>query len=108
MIKEKLVTISTRMNRENLEYLEKVSKTFKIDKSTALRKLLSRGVQEDKKERAIELYLKGESSLEGAAKFADMYIGEFLQLLKKEGIELNVTVDNYQEGLKSLKKIWNK
>ena len=34
---------------------------------------------EDKKENAVELYREGELSLEGAAKFADLYIEEFLE-----------------------------
>ena len=72
MNEEKLVTISTRMDKEG----------------------------------AIELYLKRELSIEGAAKFADIYIGEFLELLKSKGIELNLSLEYYKEGLKNLKSIW--
>lgn len=61
-----------------------------------------------KKESAVELYGRGELSLEGAAKFADLYIGEFLELLREKGIELNVNVKDYEEGLRNLKKMWNK
>lgn len=103
---EKLVTISARMDQGSLHYVEEMSKNFHIDKSTALRKLLQKGIKEDRKESAVELYHRGEISLEGAAKFADMYIGEFLELLRKRGIELNVTLDDYKEGLKNLKRIW--
>ena len=103
---EKLVTISTRMDQGSLRYVEKISKNFNIDKSTALRKLLQRGIKEDRKASAIELYHRGEISLEGAAKFADLYIGEFLELLRERGIELNVGLEDYQEGLKNLRKIW--
>src|SRR3989344_4204560 len=100
-----LVTISARVDRGSLQYVEKLSKTFYVDKSTALRKLLQRCIEEDRKEGAVELYRKGELSLEGAAKFADLYIGEFLELLREKGIELNVTAEDYLEGLKNLKKI---
>ena len=105
MTEEKLVSMSTRMDKESLQYVEKISKKFKLDKSTALRKLLKIGIAEDKKESAAELYLKGELSIEGAAKFGDMYLGEFLQLLKEKGIELNITKDDYLEGLRNLKKV---
>ena len=103
-----LVTVSTRMDRGSLQYIEKVSKTFRMDKSTALRKLLQKGIEEDKKENAVELYRKGDLSLEGATKFADTYMGEFLELLRERGVELNVTAEDYEEGLKNLKKVWKK
>ncbi len=103
---ETLVTVSTRMDKGSLHYVEKVSRTFHIDKSTAVRKLLQRGIEEDKKESAVELYRKGELSLGGAAKFADLYVGEFLELLREKGVELNVTTEDYEEGLKNLKKVW--
>ena len=103
-----LVTVSTRMDKGSLHYVEKVSKTFHMDKSTALRKLLQKGIDEDKKESAVELYRKGEVSLEGAAKFSDLHIGEFLELLREKGIELNVTIEDYEEGLKNLKKMRKK
>ena len=103
-----LVTVSTRMDKGSLHYVEKVSKTFHMDKSTALRKLLQKGIEEDKKESAVELYRKGELSLGGAAKFADLYIGELLELLREKGIELNVATEDYEEGLKNLKKMWKK
>jgi len=106
MNEEKLVTISTRMDKESLLYLDKISKEFKLDRSTALRRILTKGIEEDKKESAIELYLKRELSIEGAAKFADIYIGEFLELLKSKGIELNLSLEDYKEGLKNLKSIW--
>ncbi len=100
-----LVTISTRVDKGSLQYVEKLSKTFSVDKSTALRKLLQKGIEEDRKDGAVELYRKGELSFEGAAKFADLYVGAFLELLREKGVELNVTVEDYLEGLKNLKKV---
>ena len=61
--------------------------------------------QEDKKEKAIDMYLKGKFSIETAARFCNLYIGEFLELLEDKGVELNVTLKNYEEGLKNLRKI---
>ncbi len=106
MSEEKLITISTRMDKESLKYIDKLSKRFNLDKSTALRNLLKKGIEKDKKDSALELYLKGDLSVEGAAKFAGVYIGEFIELLKDKGIELNLTINDYKEGLKTLKKVW--
>jgi len=50
--------------------------------------------------------LKRVLSIERASKFAEIYIGEFLELLKSKGIELNLSLEYYKEGLKNLKSIW--
>lgn len=107
-MKSKLITISTRMEQGNLDYIKKLTKMFNIDRSTAMRMLFQKGIQEDKKEKAIDMYLKGKFSIETASRFCDLHIGEFLELLKEKGVELNVTLEDYEEGLKNLKSIWTK
>ena len=62
-------------------------------------------MKKNKKDSAVELYRKGKLSLGGAAKFAGLYIGEFLTLLREKGIELNVTIEDYMEGLKNLRNV---
>ncbi len=57
---------------------------------------------ENKKEKALELYLAGKFSLEGATHFADMYIGDFLELMKVKGVEKNITMDDFVESLKNI------
>ena len=61
-----------------------------------------RSAQEDKKEKALELYIKGKFSLEQAAKFADIYIGEFYELMRAKGIESNLTLEDFNESLKHM------
>ena len=100
-----LVSVTTRLNKESVQYVNSVSKLFKIDKSTALRNILQKGVHEDKKMRALDLYLNGKFSIEKAAKFAGMYMGEFLDLMREKGIESNVTLDDFEESLKHSKKV---
>ena len=101
----KLVSVTTRLGLENLEYIKKVSKMFNLDKSTAFRDILQKGVQEDKKEKALELYIKCKFSIEQAARFADMYIGEFFELMRTKGIESNLTLEDFNESLKHAKKL---
>ena len=101
----KLISVTTRLDLENLEYIKKISKIFNLDNSTAFREILKKGVQEDKKERALELYIKGKFSLEQAAKFADMYIGDFFELMRQKGIESNLTLEDFDESLNHAKKL---
>ena len=80
-----------------------MSKMFDLDKSTAFRNILQKGIQEDKKERALDFYIKGKFSLEQAAKFADMYIGDFFELMRQNGIESNLTLEDFDESIKHAK-----
>ena len=58
-----------------------------------------------KKEKALDLYIKGKYSLEKAAKFADLYIGEFLELMEEKGIERNLTIKDFNESFKHAKNL---
>ena len=78
---------------------------FDLDKSTAFRNILQKGIQEDKKEKALELYIKGKFSMEQAAGFADMYIGDFYDLMRKKGIESSLTLEDFEESLKYAKRL---
>ena len=78
---------------------------FNLDKSTAFRNILQKGIQEDKREKALELYIKGRFSIEQAAKFADMYIGEFFDLMREKGIESNLTLEDLNESLRHAKRL---
>ena len=103
----KLDLISTRIDKDSLIYVDKVTKQTHLDRSTIMRQLLKKGIEEDRKERAVDLYSKGKLSIEGASKFAGVYIGEFFDLLKERGITSKITVEDYKKGLKNLKKIFN-
>ena len=101
----KLVSVTTRLGSESLEYVKKISRMFNLDKSTAFRDILQKGIQEDKKEKALDLYIKGKFSLEQAARFADMYIGDFYDLMRQKGIESNLTLEDFNESIKYAKRL---
>src|SRR3989338_704649 len=101
----KLVSVTTRLGSESLEYVKKISRMFNLDKSTAFRDILQKGIQEDKKEKALDLYIKGKFSLEQAARFADMYVGDFYDLMRQKGIESNLTLEDFNESLKYVKRL---
>jgi len=101
----KLVSVTARLGTESLEYIKNISKIFDLDKSTAFRQILQKGIQEDKKEKALELYMKGKFSIGQASKFADMYVGDFFDLMKQKGIESNLTLEDFKESLKHSKKL---
>src|SRR3989338_6479165 len=99
----KLVSVTARLGTETEDYIKKVSKMFDLDKSTAFRDILLNVIQEVKKQKCLELYINGKFSIEQAAKFADMYIGEFFELMRTKGIERNLTLEDFDESLKNIK-----
>jgi len=101
----KLISVTTRLGLESVEYIKNISKMFSLDKSTAFRDILRKGIKEDKKEKALEFYIKGKFSIEQAARFADMYIGEFFELMRQKGIESNLTIEDFNESIKHAKRL---
>lgn len=100
---ENLRATALRIENRTLEYIDKISKLLHLDRSNAFRMILNEGIAADRKQRALEFYTKGKFTLEQAAKFSDMYIGEFLDLMREKGIESNVTLEMVRKGLKNLK-----
>ena len=80
------VTISTRIPR----YLEKELKEFidkeEVDRSIAVRKLLSSGLQKWKEETALHLLETGKATFSKAAKIADMDVWSFAERVKASQI----------------------
>ena len=90
---ENMKIVALRLDRESADYLNRVSSFLKVDKSTIIRDILHMGIEEDRKQRALAMYKKSKISLGEAAEFAQMYIGDFLELMKERGVESNLTLE---------------
>jgi len=101
---ENLKATALRIENETLQYVDKLSGMMNLDRSTTIRILLKEGIDVDRKNRALEFYQKKIFTLEQATKFANMYIGEFLELMKERGIESNVTLEMIKKGMKPIQK----
>jgi predicted HTH domain antitoxin len=53
-----------------------------------------------RKEKALELYIKGKFSIGKVSEFAGTYIGEFYEYMKDKGIESNLTLNDFEDSLK--------
>ena len=95
--------ITTRIEKEQNQYIDKISKLVKVDKSLIIRKLLEKGIMLDRKEKSLELYLQGKFSIGKAAEFAGMYIGEYFDYMMEKGVESNLTMDDFKDSLKNFK-----
>ncbi len=94
-------TISTRvpddLEGELEEYLEKE----RLDRSTAVRKLLSEGLEEWRREQALKRLATAEITFTEAAQLAEMSVWEFAQLAKEHDITW-VSGDHLEDDLEEL------
>jgi predicted HTH domain antitoxin len=95
-------TMSIRMDRENFEFLNELTKEQKSDLSKSVRDMVTRG----RIVLAVERYKKGEASLGKAAELAGVRVGEMMTILAEYGVESRVEQEDYLQGLQALTKVW--
>ncbi|WP_017342430.1 UPF0175 family protein [Halorubrum sp. T3] len=76
-------TISTRVPEDLEAELEEYLESERLDRSTAVRKLLSEGLDEWRRERAVDRFADGEVSLARAADLTDLSVWEFARLIEE-------------------------
>jgi predicted HTH domain antitoxin len=95
-------TMSVRMDRENYEFLHRITKEEGSDLSKAVRDMVTRG----RILLAVERYKKGEASLGRAAELAGVPVGQMMTILTEFGVESRLEKEDYLQGLKNLQKTW--
>lgn len=95
-------TMSIRMDRDNYEFLTRISKEDRSDLSKAVRDLVTRG----RISLAVEKYKEGEVSLGKAAEVAGLGIGQMMMVLRRFGVKSRIDQEDYRQGLENLTKVW--
>jgi predicted HTH domain antitoxin len=75
-----MATVSVRIADEIADELEEYLEDETLDRETAVRKLLSEGLEEWRREQALEQLASGHISFSRAAEMAGMSLWEFAQL----------------------------
>jgi len=95
-------TMSIRMDRENFEFLNELTKEQRSDLSKSVRDMVTRG----RILLAVERYKNGEASLGRAAELAGVPVGKMMTILTEYGVESRVEQEDYLQGLQGLSKVW--
>ena len=95
-------TMSIRMDRENLEFLNELTREQRSDLSKAVRDMVTRG----RILLAVERYKSGEASLGRAAELAGVAVGQMMTILTEYGVESRIQDEDYRQGLESLRRAW--
>jgi len=95
-------TVSMRLSDDTLEELDRIAQREGRDRSSVIRELLSRGIQMDKIDHAVELYKARKVTTWRAATVAGVSLYEFLDLLDERGVEFQYTLKELEEDLRPL------
>ncbi len=80
------VTVSARIPRDLEEELESMMREERLEKSSALRKLLHLGMEHYRKDRGLRLLSEGKVTFSKAAEIAGLNVWEFSDLVKDRKI----------------------
>ena len=80
--------------RSFVKEVEELSEFEKKDRLSVIKEVFRIGIEEKRKELAMESYKKGDVSLERGAKIAKLPLLDFIDLIEKEKIFRKVDVDN--------------
>lgn len=96
--------LGARIEPEIMNIVEKVSEERKVDKTSALKILVTAGWKEINLERALALYKEGKIAVDKAAKIAGLTISEMMNEIAAHGIKSDETLEEYRQGIKLLLK----
>ena len=94
-------TLSARIPDELEAELESFIEEENLDRSTAVRKLLTEGLGDWRREKALEKLEAGETTLSGAAAIAEMNVWDFAALAKDRNVTW-VSDDHLESDLEDL------
>lgn len=97
-------TISLRLPSETLRKLGKIADKEGKDRSSLIRELLERGIEEKNLDNAIELYQKGRVTGWKAAQLAGVSLWNFYKVLEERGVLIQYSEHDLEEDLKALTK----
>tara|TARA_B100000315_G_C14202252_1_gene418171 strand:- start:41 stop:340 length:300 start_codon:yes stop_codon:yes gene_type:complete len=95
-------TISVRIDKPELEEIERISGLEKKTKSSVLREVLERGIKGKKLEIALEKFRDHEITAWRAARIADLPLTQFLDILVAKGIDFHYGIKELKEDFEGL------
>ena len=96
--------ISVRPAPDLERKIKKLMEFEKADKSSIVRRALEKGLNEELKRLALNLYIERKVSLAKAAEIAEISIRDMIELIKERGISLNITVEDLRKDFEEAMK----
>ncbi|HIH96975.1 MAG TPA: hypothetical protein HA348_05820 [Thermoplasmata archaeon] len=99
------MNVTVSIDEDIRKTLDILSKEYHVDIPTLLRDLILRGLELEKRERVIKLYVDRRISLQKAAELLEISIWEILELLKRENLHIDYGFEELEEDLEPLIKV---
>ena len=91
--------VGFRISKNFVAELDELGKIEKKSKSAVIREVFEVGIEEKRKELALELYKKREASLERAAKLAKLPLPDFIDFIESKKVPRDIDVENIKKLL---------
>jgi predicted HTH domain antitoxin len=92
-------TVTTRIPEDDETALSELEAEMSTDRSEVLRRLIREGLEDWRKEKALEKLRNHELTLRKAAELAGVSYAEMLTLASEEGIDVGYTTDDLERDL---------
>ena len=96
--------ISVRSTPDIERKIKKLMEFERVDKSSIVRRALERGLNEELKRLALNLYIERKVSLAKAAEIAEISIRDMIELIKERGVSLNITIEDLRKDFEEAMK----
>jgi predicted HTH domain antitoxin len=96
--KVKAQNLTVRLEKELIRKIEEEAREEKTDKSTVARRLITLGIEQTRKARAIDEYRKGKCTIWKASQKAGVPLREMIETVKRERIPLHLSPEDVEEA----------
>lgn len=93
-------TICLRLSKEMIKKLEDIAGKEQKDRSTLIREIIDKAIEEKNVDYAINLYQKGKVTAMKAAQIADLSLWQFYNILNGKGVLMQYSQKDLEEDLK--------
>ena len=98
-------TITTRVPEDLEKKIEKISHIEHLDKSTVVRRLLSKAVQEWLIDHALTQYQEGKVTIGRAARMVGIPLREMIAIASRKGIPFQYSLDDLREDFQAAENL---
>ena len=96
---EETTTVSTKFSRSQLKEIEELARKKGIDRSVAIKRLITEGLKAERKREAVELVRMNRVTIWQAAELAQVSYREMLQLLRNSNVPFPLTPEELKKEL---------
>lgn len=90
------------MEKDILNLIDKTAKEERVDRTSALKKLIVLGRKQYLLKKYLQLYREGKCSIDKAAELSGIIVSEMMDEAVKSGIQSSETVEEYRKGVELL------